>query len=179
MAERFMEARDAHDLEEVTGLLAYPDVPDRYRLGFQMEQILGYRFDAIECVNDSEASPNNEFLVVCTYHLDSTLRQIEGLPPVEKSARVRVLETGIHPVIHGELPWLGWDWNGSQGFMTPDEEQREFVGFRQWLAAEHPSSSLFTGALGNPSETAMLILTPDNLRLLEVYLDEYERSANG
>jgi hypothetical protein len=186
MAERFMEARDAHDLEEVIGLLAYPEAPDQYTLPFQSEQILGYRFDAIECVEDPEVIPTDEFVVVCTYVMDSRLREIAGLPPIKKSVRLRVLEAGIHPVIQGAFPWLRWDWTGQEwaggGQVVYNGqvwgERLEFAGFNDWLAAEHPSTSLFSNALGTAGQQS-LVLTPDNLRLLEAFLDEYERFVNG
>jgi hypothetical protein len=78
------------------------------------------------------------------------------------------MEAGIHPVIHGGFLTLDWFPDGD----APDE----VAGFMEWLWAEHPSNSLFISP--GPGQTLNLILTPDNLRLLEAYVDEYERSVN-
>jgi hypothetical protein len=191
MAESFMEARNASDAERAISLLAdgpvtvqlldgaftYGNMPtvlplrrDELALAFEAEQLYEFRYESLECRPDPVVGDRGGVYVTCSYLMDDRLRQIEGYPPVESSARLRIRDGRIDLL---GFPGLNISWN---------EPPREFEAFKAWLGATHPEagSPMVDGELFySQGQELMLILTRESLDLLAGYLDEYESFANG
>jgi hypothetical protein len=202
IAERFMEARNAYDAETAMSLLAdgevtsqllhdnrmHPDMfgvqlnHDELALAFEAERLYGVRYESFGCRPGQfrlEAIPGgngSSANVICTYSMDSRLRQLAGSPPVESAFGLRIHEGKIDVLT---FPWLNISWNPSGYYPA------EFQRFVLWLDAEHPEAidtenpgtaqRLFRVA----GQEWILKLDRESLDLLAGYLDEYERSVNG
>ncbi|MGH2630718.1 MAG: hypothetical protein ACRDHI_09195 [Actinomycetota bacterium] len=189
IAERFMKARNHYDIETAMSLLAkngatamlmndnamlrhMPSVrldPDELALALEAERLYGVRYEQFECrpqpVGWSRAR------ITCSYRMDSRLRQIAGLPPVESSFGIGIRDDRITNL---SFPWLNY------GF--PSNVPAEGWRFVRWLEAEHPEAGapMERGTLFQTmGQELVLILTRDSIDLLEGYLDEYERSVSG
>jgi D-alanyl-D-alanine carboxypeptidase len=172
IAERFMKARNAHDTATALSLLADP--LDATALGLEVEQLYDVRYEPFAC-ESSEAAGS----VTCTYSMDSRLRRIEGLPPIESSFSVGVRD-GL--IVNVNFPWLVIE--ADPGGYWPVEFER----FLHWLKFEHPDVHppfTWPPEPSTPYGPAQLfywqgqqlihILTRDTVDLLAGYLDEYEQ----
>ena len=104
IAETFMEARNAYDIEAAMSFLAddgatavmlfdnqiNTDMPsvhldrDQLALAFEVEQLYGFRYEPYEChVEPGPVAYQISADVICTYSLDSKLRRLAGYAPVE------------------------------------------------------------------------------------------------
>ena len=198
IAESFMTARNAYDTETAMSLLADGPVTaqlmhdnrmdpfmfsvqlnrDELALAFEAERLFGVRYSSFECRRGDFRleGEGNSANVICTYSMDSKMRQLAGSPPL-----VSAFGIGVHGGRIDVLtfPWLNISWNPS-GYYPP-----EFEKFVQWLDAAHPEAidagdpmapqRLFRVA----GQEWILKLDRASLDLLASYLDEYERSVSA
>jgi hypothetical protein len=202
IAKRFMEARNAYDSETAMSLLAdgtvtaqllfnnrlLPDMfgvelnHDELALAFEAERLYGVRYRSFECRREDfrlEGVPGgngSSANVICSYSMDSRLRQLAGAPPLTSAFGL-----GIHggKIDVLTFPWLNISW-GPGGYYPPESEK-----FVMWLDAAHPEAI----DAGDPMAPQRLfrvggqewILKMDraSLDLLASYLDEYERSVSA
>ena len=190
IVRHFMLARNAHDAETAMSLLDREQVRARLMydnrlapemgalqlnrkeliMALEAERLLRVRYRSFAC--REEPSPGHVY-VVCSYSMDSRLRQIQGSPPVQSSFRLGLRSGRIDYL---SFPWLSVSFD-PEGF-HPSESAR----FVEWLQVEHPDA-------GGPSEDGTLFhtsgqelilnLTRGSLRFLEGRLQEYERSVGG
>ena len=146
---------------------------DEVGLALEAEQHYDVRYAPFAC--DSSGSGT----VICTYSMDSRLRRIEGLPPVESDVRLRVAD-GLITV--ASFPWL--DISADPGGYWPVESGN----FMHWLDGVHPDAHppfTWPPAPATPSGPSQLfywegqelihILSHDTVDLLARYLDDYEQ----
>ena len=194
IAERFMEARTAYDADAILallpedGALVHPmddNEPagssrvmetlrmdlDELALALQAERLFEVRYRSVIC--RSERDPGwSAAPILCSYELDSRLRQLAGIPPAPHNMRI-----GVHGgrVDHLAFPWLNVSWPGN----VPVEGW-EFI---EWLQGVHPEvgAPMQAGTLFDypGGQEMQLILTRESLQLLERYLDEYEAAVVG
>jgi hypothetical protein len=191
VAQRFMEARNTYDADAIMtflpegGAVIRPmqdnlSVPNiltgrtrmdrgRLALAFEAERILEVEYRSVECRSEPSVHYDGR-PIVCTYVLDSRLRQIAGIDPAPKVMRIGVRDGQVTQL---SFPWLGVSF--------PGNVPAEGWAFFEWLQGAHPDAGApgHTGTLFRyPGGQDMeLILTPDSLDLLEQYLDEYERAV--
>ncbi len=193
-AERFLRARNAYDVEEAVSLLAdgavasqllydnglHADMgavrlhPVELALAFEAEQLYGIRYKSVECHQASQVlGANGQAQVSCSYQMDSTLRQIDGLAPVEASFGIGFRKGRID---HLSFPWLNVSW-GPEGVFPA-----EFASFFDWLDAEHPraGTAMHSGEVFRSQGQELIhVLTRKSLELLAGYLAEYGRSVSS
>ena len=197
-AESFMEARNAYDDATAMSLLAdgpvtaqlmddnrmngmMPGVQlnrDELALAFEAERLYGVRYESFECHPGgfSLAGDGGSASVICSYSMDSRLRQLAGSPPLESSFGLGVREGRIDVLT---FPWLNISWNPG-GYLPA-----EFEKFVMWLDTAHPEAIDTERPMDaqrifrTVGQEWILKLTPESLDLLAGYLDEYERSVNG
>ncbi len=187
IAVNFMEARNAHDVDQAMSLIAndgasvlltedndmLPDMPvnrldrDELALAFEAERIYGVRYGSFECRPEVIAWANTQ--ITCTYLLDNKLRRIAGISPQGHSFGIGIRDGRI---TNFSFPWL----NVSFPANVPEEGWR----FTQWLERAH----LEVGApdrdgtmFYTQGQELTLRLTPQSIDLLARYLGEYERSV--
>ena len=198
IANSFMEARNAYDSEQATALLAdevlvwlmhdnrlHPNMGpveltgNELALAFEAERILEVRYDAFDCRHDVQPMSSwqlDHTNVTCTYTMDSRLRRIVGVGPLESAFGFRIRD--------GHIDLLSFPWMNTS---TPSFEPGEIGDFVKWLAAEHPEAlpdPLLGGSDGHVirflgGQELGFVLTPESLDLLAGYLDEYEQSISG
>jgi D-alanyl-D-alanine carboxypeptidase len=193
VADQFIAARNAHDAGTARSLLAdfvaaplmadnemAANMPgtsltdDEIALALEAEQLYDVRYEPFACDRSGRG-----IVVTCTYSMDSRLRRIEGLPPIESSFKVRVKD-GL--ITEASFPWLSI--GASPGGYSPVE----FEGFMRWLELNHPGVHppfSWPPEPEKPFGPAQLfywqgqelvhILTRQTLDLLAGYLDEYEQ----
>ena len=142
-----MEARNAFDIHEAMSLLAddgatagaVPEPerpglvlgaaePSQLALALEAERMFGVRYEDVGCrLNGGGGSAD----VTCTYAMDSKLRRLAGLRPVESAARFRIGDGRIDLL---SFPWLNVSWN-PRGYF-PKEAER----FVLWLFAHYPEA---------------------------------------
>ena len=196
VAQRFMENRNVHDSGSVMSLLAGggkawvylsydnamdPDMGgsrlsrDELALALEAEQIYGVRYRNVECQprrsgrSEGEAWVPDSANVLCTYSMDSTLRQLAGLNPTQSTAALGVRRGHVHLL---NFPFL----NISFPSNVPVEGWR----FARWLDREHPEAGapMVDGELFHTfGQELTLKLTPKAIDLLASYFDEYQRSV--
>ena len=191
LAERFMQARDDHDIATAMSLLAKdgatarmqngyrtdPHMPvdrmgrEELALALEAERLYGVRYESRWCRWDPDPVIR-EAPIVCGYRMDNTLRQILEYPPVTSSVSIGVRDGRI---THLGFPWL----NVSYPRATPPE-LAEFVA---WLGAEHPEAGQVYEEAGELFRTGgqelVHILTRRSVDLLATYLEEYERALSS
>jgi D-alanyl-D-alanine carboxypeptidase len=192
VAERFLAARNAGDVATATSLLgdrvtvalidhsqtpgSMPSVEltrDEFVLALNAERLYDVRYEPFVCHGSVLA-------VVCTSSVDSRLRRIEGLPPIESSVQVSVADGRISGV---SLPWLSISAYPG-GYSAPVE----MMNFVHWLDGVHPDATPPVTGMAQPQDEfgpsqllywegqeLVQILTPHALDLLAGYLDEYEQ----
>ena len=111
--------------------------------------------------------------VICSYSMDSRLRQLAGIPPL-----VSAFGLGIHggKIDVLTFPWLNIGWNPG-GYYPPSSmcSSRGSTPNIRKRDAERRARRLFRTV----AQEWILKLTPESLDLLAGYLDAYERSVNG
>jgi hypothetical protein len=190
IVRHFMLARNAHDAETAMSLLDREQVraqlmydnrlaPDMGALqlnrkelimALEAERLLGVRYRSFAC--REEPSPGHVY-VVCSYSMDSRLRQIQGSPPVRSSFRLGLRSGRIDYL---SFPWLSVSFD--PGGFHPSESER----FVEWLQIEHPDAGapFEDGTLFRTmGQELVLNLTRESLDRLRIYLDEYGRSVGG
>lgn len=200
IAESFMAARNAYDVEKTMSLLAddvgtvpRPLSRDELAFAFEAEEVYGVRYEPFDCRHDSDlAWAGGDASVTCTYLMGHKLSRIEGYPPVESSFRFRIREGRMallsFPLL--DLWWSEDDYVSVEGrfFDDPSADPAEFDNFLEWLDAEHPQAvevayelesiqTVFVRPYGGPPLD--LILTRESLDLLADYLEEYEQLVVG
>jgi hypothetical protein len=196
IAKRFMTARNSYDTQTAMSLVVDGPVTaqlmhdnrmnsdmfsvqlnrDELALAFEAERLFGVRYESFECrrgdfrLGGDGSSAN----VICTYSMDSRMRQLAGSPPLKSAFGIGVHGSRIDVVT---FPWLNISWNPS-GYYPP-----EFRQFVLWLDAAHPEASdaedpmapqrLFRTA----GQEWILKLDRGSINLLADYLEEYERFA--
>jgi hypothetical protein len=142
---------------------------EQLALAFEAERLFQVQYGSIDCRSEPSVHYNGR-PIVCTYVLDSRLRQIAGIDPAPKEMRIGVRD-GL--VTQLSFPYLGVSFPGG----TPAEGW----AFVEWLQGAHPDAGapMQTGTLFRyPGGQDMeLILTPESIQLLEQYLDEYEAAV--
>jgi len=191
VAERFMRARDDHDIATAMSLLAKDGATARMQHGYrtdprmpvvrmdreeltlalEAERLYGVRYASRECRWEPDAVVR-EAPIVCGYRMDNTLRQILEYPPVTSSVSIGVREGRV---THLGFPWLNVSYPGA----TPPE-LAEFVA---WLGTEHPEAGQVYEEAGELFRTGgqelVHILTGRSVDLLATYLEEYERALSS
>jgi hypothetical protein len=177
IADNFMQARNAGDAETAISLLADDGVtvqllndntidddmpqieltPDELAVALEVERLFEVSFDSLACEKDPGP------YVTCTYLLDTRLRRISDYPPVRSSVELRI-ENGHINLLN--FPWLNMSF--------PRNTPAEFGDFVQWLGDENPVA--IVEILRTGGQEMILILTEEAVDLLEVLLDDYERS---
>jgi hypothetical protein len=191
IAERFMEARDAHDSARAMSLVAddgisarllwdnapYPNMPAvrmtrrRAALALEAERIYGVRYRSVRCRLHPVRGFQGRARIICSYRMNSRLRRISGLPPDRGSFGIGVRNG---KVTYTSFPWLNVSF--------PSWVPVEGAAFTQWLEERHPEAGepLYRGSLFRTiGQELVLILRPRPLDLLARYLDEYEHAAEG
>lgn len=191
IAERFMAARNAYDGEKAMSLLAergvaarllwgnglYPYMPTvrmnrrQAALALEAERIYGVRYADVRCRQHPVWGSEGRAQILCSYRMDSRLRQISGLAPARGSFGI-----GVH---NGRIDYTSFPWL-NVGF--PSRVPEEGAAFAKWLEAEHPEAGgpMRRGTLFRTlGQELTLILTRKSVDLLARYLDEYERAAGG
>jgi hypothetical protein len=197
IAEDFMEARNDHDIEAALSMVADDGVEaqlcdqsvvpryactndvatelvmghvrldhDAMALAFEAERIYGVRYRSYACEKDSGS------YVTCTYRMDSRLRRIVGLPPVEASSSFSIEDGRVRRLA---FPWLNIGFN--PGGYNPMEAEP----FLQWLEHAHPEAldggqlvTLDGPLFRTQGQELVLVLNRESLDLLAGHLDEYE-----
>jgi hypothetical protein len=177
IADSFMRARNAGDAETAMSLLADEGVtvqllndnaidddmlqieltPEELAVAFEVERLFEVSFESVAC--EKGTGPH----VTCTYLLDTRLRRISGYPPVRSSVELRI-ENGHIDLLN--FPWLNMSF--------PGNKPAEFGDFVQWLGGENPVAIVELFRTGG--QEMILIMTEEAVDLLEVLLDDYERS---
>ncbi len=192
IAERFMRARNAYDAERAMSVLADGPVAtqllydnalhadmgavrlhhDELALAFEAEQLYGVRYKAVECHQASNVvGAGGQTQVSCSYAMDNTLRQIDGLAPVESSFGIGFRKGSID---HLSFPWLNVSWGPDGVFPV------ELGSFVRWLEVEHPKAgtAMHSGEVFRSAGQELIhVLTRKSVDLLARYLEEYQRSA--
>ena len=192
IAENFMEARNAFDIHEAMSLLADDGATavlqfrnqsvrdsssvrlsrDQLALALEAERMFGVRYEDVGCrLNGGGGSAD----VTCTYAMDSKLRRLAGLRPVESAARFRIRDGRIDLL---SFPWLNVSWN-PRGYFPKEAERFVlwlFAHYPEAIDAEHPQavrSPLFR----SQGQEWILRLNRASLDLLAGLLEEYARSV--
>jgi hypothetical protein len=202
IAERFMEARNAYDIDEALSLLAADGakvellrdnapssestMPIRHMdreelaLALEAERLYGVRYDSVQCGPIVHPTGGSE----AQHPTDGSEAQIECSFVMDNRLRqirdMPPLETYFHIGVQNDrVTFLSFPWL-NVGF--PGHVPTEGWAFIEWLQGEHPEvgAPMRDGTLFWTSGQEMnLILTPEALDLLEGYLDEYERAEGG
>ena len=190
LAERFLRARNDHDVTTALSLLSKGGATARMQNGYrtdrnmpvvrldreelalalEVEQLYGVRYDSFGCRWDFDPVIRDA-PIVCTYRMYNTLRQILGYPPVESSVSLGV---GQDRIANLSFPWLNVSY--------PSAEPPEFAEFAAWLGNEHPEAGRVYEdgeVFRTGGQELVHILTPNSVELLATYLEEYEGSATG
>ena len=200
IAERFMAARNAQDTAAALALVAddgvaaqlcwqslmpqyacLNDVPtepvmgqvrldhDEVALALEAERLYGVSYRSYACEKDSGS------FVTCTYRMDSRLRRIAGLPPVDAAFSLSIEDGRVHQLA---FPWL------NTGFDPGGYHPMETEPFLRWLERAHPEaldlhhlSGLDGPVFRTQGQELVLVLTRESLDLLATYLDEYDHST--
>jgi hypothetical protein len=200
IAEDFMSARNAYDTDTALSMVADDGVEaqlcqqsvmpryactndvatepvmghvrlnhDAVALAFAAERLYEVRYRSYACEKDSGS------YVTCTYRMDSRLRRIVGLPPVEAASSLSIEDGRIRRLA---FPWLNIGFN--PGGYNPMEAEP----FVQWLEHAHPEAldgGQLVGLDGplfhTQGQELVLVLTRESLDLLAGYLDEYEAAG--
>ncbi len=204
IADRFMAARKAHDIETAMALVIDDNIASRLlfnngwstsmpwmtlnreevALALEAEQIYGVVYDSVECAPTPNAvgvgvgvsTPGAP--ITCSFVMDSVLREISHRPPRATSFQVFVRGGQISGV---SFPTLNISWN--PGGIYP----AEFRGFVKWLGQRHPDAGVGWPAPEVRDPTVFrtggqewtLILTRESVDLLAAYLGGYLRSRGG
>ncbi|HEY7561036.1 MAG TPA: hypothetical protein VH650_02570 [Gaiellaceae bacterium] len=191
IAERFMAARNAHDIRTAVSLVTddgvtarllwgkglYPNMPAirmnrrRAALALEAERLYGVRYTSVRCRRQPVWGAHGEAEVLCSYRMDSRLRQISGLPPERGSLGIGFRDGKVS---YTSFPWLNVSF--------PSWVPVEGAAFARWVEVEHPEAgyAFHRGELfRTEGQELVLILRPKSLALLADYLDEYERAAAG
>jgi hypothetical protein len=131
--------------------------PEELAVAFEVERLFEVSFESVACKKDPGP------YVTCTYLLDTRLRRISDHPPVRSSVELRIENGDINLL---NFPWL----NMSFPRYTP----AEFGDFVRWLGGENPVAIVEIFRTGG--QEMILNLTEEAVDLLEVLLDDYERS---
>jgi len=190
VAERFMGARNAFDVEGAMSMLTedgarvrlmynnrmmQPEMGslrlDRHELALALEAeaLYGVRYGSVACRSDPGPIGAGEARVECSYLMDSKLRQIAGYPPKEASFVLGVRNDRVASL---SFPWLNLSF--------PANVPAEGWKFRRWLKANHPEAGapMVPGTIFRTmGQELTLILTRDSLDHLASYLEEYSRSV--
>jgi limonene-1,2-epoxide hydrolase len=193
IGERFMEARNAHDIPDAVSLLAddganvrilEDNAPsalttmgtermdlDALALALEAERAFGVRFGSVACgpIVHPVVPATDEANIECTYVLDSHLRRLDGSPPKE---------TFMHLGVHDQrVTFLSFPYLNASFPMGVPAESWQFI---EWLQTAHPDvgAPMEDGTLFHTEgQELQLNLTPHAVGLLERYLGEYERST--
>jgi hypothetical protein len=187
LAVRFMEARNAYDVQKAMSLIAddgasvllmhdnemLEHMPtnrldrDELAIAFEAERIYGVRYGSFECRPEVIAWAKTQ--ITCSYLLDSRLRRIAGMSPQGHSFGIGIRDGHI---TNFSFPWLNVGFPGN----VPAEGAR----FTQWLEREHPEvgTPMIDGTMFfTQGQELTLRLTQGSIDLLRRYLGEYERRA--
>ena len=195
VAERFIAARNAGDVATATSLLGdrvtvalmndyqmagnMPSVEltrDELVLALDAERLYDVRYEPFVCHDSVWARLGGGVDVTCTSSMDSRLRRIEGLPPIESSVTVSLADGLVRGV---SLPWLS--------ISVPGYRPAEIGNFVRWLDALHPDAHppLTEPQPDEPfgpfqlfyweGQELVHIFSREKVDLLARYLDEYEQ----
>jgi hypothetical protein len=191
IAERFMAARNVHDVDTALSLLVAGQVKARLMydnrmapqmpavrlrrkelaLAFEAERALDVWYGSYAC--RGEPSPGHEY-VVCSYTMDDRLRRVQGYAPLRSWF---LLGLRNHRIDMLSFPWLSISYN--PGGIYPAESE----SFVRWLQVEHPDAigTFGPGELFRKGEGQEMILRlrRESVVLLNDYLDEYEASMSA
>lgn len=170
VAERYLSARDAYDVEAARALIAadaqLSDMPvigvDEFEAGFEMLSIYEMSYDPFECTQGEGAGANR---VRCSYKLYSALNDPVGYPPVTGNMSFEIVDGKILQ-LNNQFPF---------GLYSPNV----FRPFVDWVIAEHGEQAIDRLYRILPSGTATPRLDPESLDYTRTVLAEYKQAANA
>jgi hypothetical protein len=192
IAERFMAARSAGDVETMLSLLADDGATvlllhnnvversmptlrlshDELALALEAEGLLEVTYDAVECRPEPELESWFDAQISCSFRMDNRLRRIEGFAP-----KLTSFVIGVHG---GRVDYLSFPWLNAS---FPGEQPFEGARFVPWVEGAHPEAGGIEGGFHDGElfrimgQEVVIKLTPDAIDLLAIYLDEYEAAV--
>jgi len=162
VAEAFVNARDARDIETTLALLA-PDVeivndlanePEGYRTTFRRFEIMEWRTHLEECSVEQEGPPA---LVTCTYTHEGAWSQALGVGPYGGSRFIFRIEDGLITRVNNL-------------FDTSEFSSQVWEVFAAWVSENHPDDVL---RLYQDASQSGMLTTPEALDLLQQFTNEF------
>jgi hypothetical protein len=169
VAERYLSARDAYDVESARALIApgaqLSDMPvigaDELEAGFEMLSIYEMSYDPFEC---TQGEGEQSTWVSCSYKLNTALNGPVGYPPVTGGISFEIVDGKIVQLLN-QFPF---------GLYSPNV----FLPFVGWVTAEHGEEAIDRLYRELPGGTATPRLDPESLEYTRTVLAEYKQAAN-
>lgn len=170
IAQAFIEARNGHDGEAMTALLA-PDAliegelvegdPSRYPLLAEFERAVGMQYQVDDCIETTAA---DTVRLLCIYLLESSWSQAVGLEPIPvNSFRFNIVDGRIQYLLN----------NLNFNALAPVQS-----AFSDWLESNHPDE---VERMFRPDDVGVPrpVMTPEAIELFDRYTAEFVTEMSG
>lgn len=170
VAERYMAARDAYDVEVARSLVApdaqLRDMPEmtfsELDAGFEVLSVYQMSYDRFDCVR---AGGDQEDMVTCTYQMDTALNDPVGYPPVPGRMDFRIADGKIVE-LRNHFPYATFSPN-------------VFDPFTRWVYASHGQEGLARLMDQLDRGPATPRLDQESIDFARIVVSEYRQSASA